>query len=91
MGVLLQIHSKGIKFGLYGDVGTKTCAGHPGSQDHYQKDAQTFADWGVDMLKFDGCNIKDQEQFERGILHTFTKCISTLPILSFKAQGCKDF
>ena len=21
-----------------------------------QTDAQTFADWGVDLLKFDGCN-----------------------------------
>jgi len=55
------IHSKGLKLGIYGDVGTKTCAGYPGSDgtngtDYYQLDAQTFAEWGVDSLKFGGCN-----------------------------------
>uniref|UniRef100_UPI003AAC8075 alpha-galactosidase A isoform X2 n=1 Tax=Centroberyx gerrardi TaxID=166262 RepID=UPI003AAC8075 len=49
------IHSKGLKLGIYGDVGTNTCAGYPGSLGHYETDAQTFADWGVDLLKFDGC------------------------------------
>lgn len=50
------IHSRGLKFGLYEDVGRHTCAGAPGSEGHLQIDAQTFADWGIDMLKFDGCN-----------------------------------
>ncbi|ESO05122.1 hypothetical protein HELRODRAFT_111560 [Helobdella robusta] len=50
------IHSKGLKFGLYEDVGAKTCAGYPGSEHYFQLDAQTFADWTVDYLKFDGCN-----------------------------------
>ncbi|KYO38148.1 alpha-galactosidase A [Alligator mississippiensis] len=49
------VHSKGLKLGIYGDVGNKTCAGYPGSYGHYDLDAQTFADWGVDLLKFDGC------------------------------------
>ncbi|XP_071376918.1 alpha-galactosidase A [Centroberyx affinis] len=49
------IHSKGLKLGIYGDVGTNTCAGYPGSLGYYETDAQTFADWGVDLLKFDGC------------------------------------
>ncbi|KAM9795133.1 alpha-galactosidase A [Neosynchiropus ocellatus] len=51
------VHSKGLKLGLYADVGEKTCAGYPGSLGHYETDAQTFADWGVDLLKFDGCNM----------------------------------
>lgn len=51
------IHSKGLKFGIYEDVGTKTCAGYPGSLYYMQLDAQTFADWHVDYLKFDGCNL----------------------------------
>ena len=42
---------RGLKFGLYGDIGTKTCGGYPGMQDHLQRDAQTYADWGVDYLK----------------------------------------
>lgn len=50
------IHSKALKFGIYEDVGPLTCAGYPGSEYHFQMDAQTFADWGVDYLKFDGCN-----------------------------------
>ena len=60
------MHDRGLKLGVYGDVGTKTCAGFPGSQDHMQTDAQTFADWGVDVLKFDGCNA-DIPQFHKGI------------------------
>ena len=50
------MHSKGLKLGIYEDIGTKTCAGYPGSEGHFEIDAQTFADWGVDMVKFDGCN-----------------------------------
>ncbi|KAI1884954.1 hypothetical protein AGOR_G00215210 [Albula goreensis] len=49
------VHSKGLKLGIYADVGTKTCAGYPGSLGHYETDAETFAEWGVDLLKFDGC------------------------------------
>lgn len=49
------VHSKGLKLGIYADVGNKTCAGYPGSFGYYDIDAQTFADWGVDLLKFDGC------------------------------------
>ncbi|XP_069550319.1 alpha-galactosidase A [Brachyistius frenatus] len=49
------VHSKGLKLGIYADVGKNTCAGYPGSLGYYETDAQTFADWGVDLLKFDGC------------------------------------
>ncbi|XP_070541806.1 alpha-N-acetylgalactosaminidase-like [Ptychodera flava] len=48
-------NSKGVKLGIYEDVGALTCAGYPGSLGHMQTDAQTFADWGIDYLKFDGC------------------------------------
>ncbi|XP_076359755.1 alpha-N-acetylgalactosaminidase-like [Tachypleus tridentatus] len=49
------VHSKGLKLGIYQDCGSKTCAGYPGSAGHFEIDAQTFADWNVDMLKLDGC------------------------------------
>lgn len=49
------VHSKGLKLGIYEDFGTKTCGGYPGSKFYLQKDAETFASWGVDMLKLDGC------------------------------------
>ncbi|XP_071124498.1 alpha-N-acetylgalactosaminidase-like [Mytilus edulis] len=50
------IHSKGLKFGIYEDFGKKTCAGYPGSEFYMKMDSQTFADWGVDFVKFDQCN-----------------------------------
>ncbi|XP_067663449.1 alpha-galactosidase A-like isoform X2 [Haliotis asinina] len=59
------IHSKGLKIGIYEDVGLMTCAKYPGSWGHYEIDAQTFAEWGIDLLKFDGCNI-DPDEFNEG-------------------------
>ena len=50
------VHSKGLKFGLYSDAGTKTCQGRPGSKGFEEKDAQQYAAWGVDYLKYDWCN-----------------------------------
>lgn len=49
------VHSKGLKFGMYSCAGTMTCAGHPSSLEHEFKDAKTFADWGIDFLKYDYC------------------------------------
>ncbi len=50
------IHSKGLKFGMYSATGARTCAGYPGSFGHEYEDAQMFADWGVDYLKYDLCH-----------------------------------
>ncbi|GGJ07598.1 alpha-galactosidase [Streptomyces brasiliensis] len=52
------IHAKGLKLGIYTSAGTKTCnsAGFPGALGHEYSDAQQFADWGVDYLKYDNCN-----------------------------------
>ena len=47
------VHSKGLKFGMYSDAGPRTCAGYPGSFDHEYQDARRFAEWGVDLLKYD--------------------------------------
>lgn len=49
------VHSKGLKFGMYSCAGTLTCAGYPGSFDHEWDDAQSFAEWEVDFLKYDYC------------------------------------
>ena len=50
------IHNKGLLFGLYSDAGDKTCAGRPGSLNYEEVDAQSYADWKVDYLKYDNCN-----------------------------------
>ncbi|RWS18504.1 uncharacterized protein B4U80_08571, partial [Leptotrombidium deliense] len=64
------VHSKGLKFGIYTDMGTKTCAGYPAllnesssGGDYITLDAATYANWGVDSLKVDGCNA-DATQFD---------------------------
>ena len=49
------VHSKGLKFGMYSCAGIRTCADYPGSYDHEFIDAETFAEWGVDYLKYDFC------------------------------------
>lgn len=49
------VHSKGLKFGMYSCAGNLTCAGYPSSFEHEFIDAETFASWGVDFLKYDYC------------------------------------
>lgn len=49
------VHSKGLKLGIYSSPGPKTCAGYEGSLGHEEQDAQTYASWGVDYLKYDWC------------------------------------
>jgi len=51
------MHERGLKLGIYEDFGNETCGGYPGSLDYLQLDADTFAEWGVDSLKLDGCNV----------------------------------
>jgi alpha-galactosidase len=53
------VHSKGLKFGIYSDAGTKTCGKMPGSYGYEEKDAKLFAEWGVDFLKYDYCFCPD--------------------------------
>lgn len=53
------VHSKGLKFGMYSCVGNLTCAGYPGSFEHEFVDAATFAEWGIDFLKYDSCYHSD--------------------------------
>ena len=50
------VHSLGLKFGIYSDAGSKTCAGRPGGLGHEYQDAITYASWGVDYLKYDWCH-----------------------------------
>jgi alpha-galactosidase len=52
-----RLHAMGLKLGLYESFGDTTCQGRPGSYGHYQQDADTFASWGVDFLKFDYCGV----------------------------------
>jgi len=50
------VHSKGLKLGVYSDAADRTCGGVAGSYGYEEQDAQDFAEWGVDLLKYDYCN-----------------------------------
>lgn len=55
------IHAKGLKFGVYSCAGTMTCQNRPGSRGYEYQDARTYAEWGVDFLKYDWCNVGRQD------------------------------
>ncbi len=50
------VHSKGLKLGIYSSPGPRTCGSYPGSYGHEKQDADTFAAWGIDYLKYDWCS-----------------------------------
>lgn len=54
------VHSKGLKLGIYSSPGDKTCAGYEGSLGHEKQDAETYARWGVDYLKYDLCGLRTE-------------------------------
>jgi alpha-galactosidase len=55
------VHSRGLKFGIYSDAGSLTCAKRPGSLGHEYQDALHYAAWGVDYLKYDWCSATTQD------------------------------
>jgi alpha-galactosidase len=52
------VHSKGLKIGIYSSPGPKTCAKFEGSLGHEEQDAQMYASWGIDFLKYDLCGLR---------------------------------
>jgi len=52
------VHSKGLKLGIYSSPGPHTCGGYEGSYRHEKQDAETYAKWGVDYLKYDWCSAR---------------------------------
>jgi alpha-galactosidase len=50
------VHAKGLKLGIYSSPGPKTCARFEGSYGHEEQDARTYAEWGIDYLKYDLCS-----------------------------------
>jgi alpha-galactosidase len=55
-GMADYIHKLGLKAGLYSSPGPWTCGGCAASWQHEQQDAQTYAKWGFDYLKYDWCS-----------------------------------
>ncbi len=53
------VHSKGLKLGIYSGPGPLTCAKYAASLDHEVQDAQMYASWGIDYLKYDLCSYRE--------------------------------
>ena len=64
------VHSKGLKLGIYSSPGPKTCAGFEGSLGHEEQDAGTYAQWGIDYLKYDWCQAPPQSVDEMKAAYT---------------------
>ena len=56
------VHSKGLKIGIYSSPGPLTCAGFTASYQHEDQDAQSYANWGFDYLKYDWCSYGNIDQ-----------------------------
>ncbi|KAK2763209.1 hypothetical protein FQN54_009845 [Arachnomyces sp. PD_36] len=63
-GVADKIHDMGLKVGIYSSAGTETCAGYPASIGNELIDAETWAEWGIDYLKYDNCGVPEEWEDE---------------------------
>ncbi|KAH8924798.1 glycoside hydrolase family 27 protein [Atractiella rhizophila] len=68
-GLADQVHALGLKIGIYSSAGTLTCAGYPASLEFEDVDAETWAEWGIDYLKYDNCNVPTDWQDEYVYCH----------------------
>lgn len=68
-------HSKGLKFGIYTTPGYGTCGGCTGSLGYEAIDLKTFADWGVDYIKLDGCSSREDPEI---VLHRWRNLIDSI-------------
>src|SRR5437868_29023 len=67
------LHSNGLKFGIYSSPGPKTCGGYLGSYGHERQDANTYASWGIDYLKYDWCSYGDIHDKKDSSVESFKK------------------
>ncbi|MEO6850402.1 MAG: putative Ig domain-containing protein, partial [Mucilaginibacter sp.] len=58
-GLTDYVHSLGLRMGIYSSPGPRTCGGYLGSWQHEDQDAKTYADWGIDYLKYDWCSYSE--------------------------------
>jgi alpha-galactosidase len=56
-----HLHALGLKIGIYSDAAELTCGGYPGSYGYEEQDAALWASWGIDFLKYDYCNVPEDQ------------------------------
>ena len=67
------LHSNGLRFGIYSSPGSKTCGDFLGSYQHEEQDATTYANWGIDYLKYDWCSYGDIHDKNDSSLESYKK------------------
>jgi len=67
------LHNNGLKFGIYSSPGNSTCGGYLGSYQHELQDATTYANWGIDYLKYDWCSYGDIHNAKDTTLASYKK------------------
>lgn len=81
------VHERGLKFGMYNDIGTNLCAGAAvGTCGHEKDDARSYLEWGVDFLKVDNCYyLWDNATFSDP---TNAKYVYAPNIKAIRVEGC---
>jgi alpha-galactosidase len=75
------IHGLGLKAGLYSSPGPWTCGECVASFDHEELDAQSYAEWGFDYLKYDWCS------YSPGLEKQRSRPVSFAPMAKFLTNG----
>jgi alpha-galactosidase len=83
-GLADYIHSRGLKAGLYSSPGPFACGGCLGSFDHELLDAQSYAAWGFDYLKYDWCSYRPDLEKTR------TRPVDFSPMNQFLTNGTSE-
>ena len=83
------IHSKGLKYGMYNDVGDRLCSGlEVGTVGYEEIDCQDYIDWKIDYIKVDNCyNIWDNATFScpKNAKYTFAPDIKVIRLVKVSA------
>ena len=90
------VHNKGLMLGIYSSPGPNTCAGYEGSYQHEAQDAQSYAEWGIDYLKYDWCSAAKIPELSADMKGTYRRMADALKrsgrlmVLSLCQYGHQD-
>ena len=72
-GLTKKLGAMNISFGIYSAASSVVCSGRPGSLFEERIDAQTFADWGVALVKYDSCG---EYSYGNARFHAFADAVA---------------
>lgn len=84
------LHAKGLKFGIYSSPGPLTCGKREGSLYHEKQDADLWASWGVDYIKYDRCSGSALADMDQRWIDFRAILDSTGRDIVYSANSCRD-